>query len=406
MPLALEIITFGLAFWLGLYLISRNARDVRLWLAGIGLVAYAGILASSTISIYTPEGTIPLVRQPLWLLVPVTCWIALLLYLIKQDETPLLTRLHHHPRPVVVIIISTIFFGLGFSTLFFSFAWLPRSWIMLGIGVDLILLGLAIAVLDATDEGEQLLPHFFRAFDYAFFTALLFGGQVALVMVFSTGITFPMLVLLYTTISAAIFLQIFANPFQEGLDSLAFFAFPRIRQTRAALRQSAEVETRRNTDSDLFHMDETEFSRLTRRALSYMGNLPKLARSPLMQLPAVQIRLSDNGHATNTLEQASALKVVLTDSILRLKPPNKGDFDTTDEWRHYNALYFPYVLGLKPYSRRGNFYEGKMGTATAVAQALQWFQQEVPQRTLYNWQNAAAKLVAQDLREQSWPNQP
>ena len=28
-----------------------------------------------------------------------------------------------------------------------------------------------------------------------------------------------------------------------------------------------------------------------------------------------------------------------------------------------------------------------------------WFQANVPERTLYNWQNAAAKLVAQDLRE-------
>ena len=37
----------------------------------------------------------------------------------------------------------------------------------------------------------------------------------------------------------------------------------------------------------------------------------------------------------------------------------------------------------------------------AVAQkALEWFQTAVPERTLHNWQNAATKLVAQDLREQ------
>jgi hypothetical protein len=31
---------------------------------------------------------------------------------------------------------------------------------------------------------------------------------------------------------------------------------------------------------------------------------------------------------------------------------------------------------------------------------LEWFRTNVPERTLHNWQNAAAKLVAQDLREQ------
>ncbi|NDJ55255.1 MAG: hypothetical protein GYB68_19460, partial [Chloroflexi bacterium] len=31
---------------------------------------------------------------------------------------------------------------------------------------------------------------------------------------------------------------------------------------------------------------------------------------------------------------------------------------------------------------------------------IEWFRAQVPERTLYNWQNAAAKLVAQDLREQ------
>ena len=35
----------------------------------------------------------------------------------------------------------------------------------------------------------------------------------------------------------------------------------------------------------------------------------------------------------------------------------------------------------------------------AAQEALDWFRTYIPERTLYNWQNAAAKLVAQDLRE-------
>nr|BFE85159.1 hypothetical protein GCM10020093_077600 [Planobispora longispora] len=34
-------------------------------------------------------------------------------------------------------------------------------------------------------------------------------------------------------------------------------------------------------------------------------------------------------------------------------------------------------------------------------QAFDWILREVPERTLYNWQNAAAKLVADDLRTEN-----
>jgi hypothetical protein len=36
----------------------------------------------------------------------------------------------------------------------------------------------------------------------------------------------------------------------------------------------------------------------------------------------------------------------------------------------------------------------------ADKRALEWFQVEIPPRTLYNWQTAAAQLIAADLREQ------
>ena len=42
-----------------------------------------------------------------------------------------------------------------------------------------------------------------------------------------------------------------------------------------------------------------------------------------------------------------------------------------------------------------------MEAETAVLPILDWFRTQVPQRTLYNWQNAAAALVARDLRERS-----
>ena len=87
---------------------------------------------------------------------------------------------------------------------------------------------------------------------------------------------------------------------------------------------------------------------------------------------------------------------LLAERIARLKPRN-GEFGTSDEWRHYNALYFPYVVGIKPYNRRNDLHD----LDPTAQRALEWFSIQVPERTLYNWQNAAAKLIAADLQTES-----
>ena len=372
--------------------VSRNLTDRRLLLAGLGLIVYAIGLALDLLAGFALDDWLMVWQRP-FLYLPALFWFFLLIQLAR-DERPWRDRLRRQPRTVGLALAGVIFFGLGFSAILFEVDWLPRFWLLLGIGVDLLLLGTAVAFFDAFDEGETLLPHFLRAFDYAFLTALIFGGQVALVMIFSTGVTFPMLLLLLTTISAAIIVQVFANAAQTMADRIAFGPFPRIRQQRYDLRAAADAVQRVDVALDLTNLDEAEFARLTRRALSQMGNLPRLAASPLTQLPLIDTCLQTKGVTPDTLSRATELKIVLTESISRLKPSEQGDFGTSDAWRHYNALYFPYVLGLKPYSRRNQNDDGD----TAVQQALAWFRAEVPQRTLYNWQTAAAQLIAQDLR--------
>ncbi len=271
---------------------------------------------------------------------------------------------------------------------------ISRSWSVLAIGLDLVLLDVAIAWLDAFDEGETLLPDLIRSFVGASFAALLFGSQVALAMRLGAGFDLPMLALLLATIAAAIAVQTFAGPLQAALDRLAFAGAPGLRQARADLRGAAEALPRLDTEVELAALDPTEFTRLTRRAFSHYGDLPRLASSPLTRLPQISARLAARRAPDDPLERAAELKRLLAESIARLKPHDVGDFGNSDEWRFYNALYFPYIVGLKPYSRR-NSHDRLDPPAQA---ALEWFQQVVPERTLHNWQNAAARLVAQRLQ--------
>jgi hypothetical protein len=114
----------------------------------------------------------------------------------------------------------------------------------------------------------------------------------------------------------------------------------------------------------------------------------------LTQLPSIERRLKACNAPDTTLARAAQLKSLLTESILKLKPQNGKEFDTTDEWRFYNALFFPYVKGLRPYNRN----QAK-NLAGFEKEAADWFQAFVPERTLHNWQNSGANLIANDLWE-------
>lgn len=296
----------------------------------------------------------------------------------------------NYRQPVGWAAASTLFFALSIGLILFPLGWLPTVWIILGMGGDFIVLGLVIAFLDAFDEGETLRFDMFHSLILSGGAALLFGGQVVFVMVNSGNSSFNMWLLLVSTIATAMAIITFADQIQLLFDKIIFVHFPKVQQTRSSLRSAVDDVARLPANTPLLQIEEEEFGRLTRRALSHMGNLPRLANSPLIDLPLIDSDLT-------TLEKASQLKLILTESITRLKPPtaNGTSFASTEEWRFYNALYFPYVVGLKPYSRRTIHDD----LDRSAEEALEWFQQQVPERTLYNWQKAAAELIAQDLRE-------
>ncbi len=457
--LALDALFFGVTLWLGLYLINRDLRNPRLRYAGLGLLSFALGWGCFILDSYAPTRTLVLnIVWPLFVL-PSLFWTGALIYLLPED-VPLRTRLiglwHYGLLPVVTVCFLLIVFAnlllhlsalaprAGFSAFILSlvalipllvvlcFAWqslrsfqpksvvvvlltsvlflplvtalfllpfdrLPGDWLLLLLGANLFLLGCTVAVLDAFDQGEALIPDIFRSFDFSFGTVLLFSGQVALVMILATGVTLPILLLLLAVIATSIAMQVFAHRFGGLLDKIAFAQFPQIRKASTELRTAATILPRVNQALDLETLDEVEFTRHTRHAFSHFGDLSHLATNPLTFLPLIETRLAKRGAKGDAIGRAIELKALLTESVLRLKPGNGGDFGTSAEWRHYNALYFPYIAGLKPYSRRSQHVQ----LDPVAKQALEWFRTQVPERTLHNWQTAATKLVAQNLRETS-----
>lgn len=458
--LTLQAISYGFALWLGLYLLSRDFRNVNLRYASFGLISYALVLAGDALRAYAPDDATHDILTHLTLpaiAFPAVFWFLSLTRLFAHDERPLAQRLYHSANPLLIgfavlyilsattniffdfdngktrlgywlylillmpllglalgllvqqwrsgekrqpiglMLLATLFFGLGIGIILVPLEIVAREWLVLAINLDLLVFGYAVAILDAFEQGETLQRHFVRAFDISLFTTVVFGGQVALVMSFGTGATFGMVALLLGTITAAIAMQMFYAPFARVMDSLAFGESTALTAERESLRTEAEVLARLDKSLDISRISEDEFVRLTRRALRDFGNLPRLATNPLTRLPLVLERLRERDIPPNTLERAAELKEILTESIDSLKPRDQGEFGTSDEWRHYNSLYYPYVVGLRPYSRRTDHDFLSAGEK----EVLDWFMVQVPERTMYNWQKAAAELIAQNLRERT-----
>lgn len=424
MPVTISLITnlffFGFTLWLGTYLLARNSHKTTVHLTGWGVVFYAVALSLEIIWGQQPNAL---------LVIPALFWIGAVLHLMPEETasrqpiirvwiltaipTLILSLLNawfsliavialfgcivfiaaRKPRTTfkntfAILTVIGLFFSLSTGLLVLPLNWIPRTWVIPALGLDLFLLGIAIVIWDAFDEGESLRSHIIRSF----VSSLYYAGSLAVLMVIAIAIDGEMstgrLVALTGVIAFGILAQTLSTPLQTLLDQLTLPQEPALNEQRKMLRKTADELPRLSTLGP-DHMDEAEFVRLTRRAISNLGDLPKLAASPLTNLPLI---VSQGGN--NPLDRAHALKAALIESILQLKPKTGDEFGSTDEWRYYNSLYFPYVMGLKPYARRTD----KESLDEASRQALEWFQTTVPERTLHNWQSIAATLVATDLK--------
>ena len=444
---ALSALVFSLSWWLGLYLLARDPRKPVLAFSAIGLCSFATAVALDAVRLVTHSALLGHVEIYL-VAVPGVAWFAVLLEIARADDnarprtgelllvggagalmmvgaamagsvsgplrpghlvmcvvisastlgamTAALRRRTRKIPLVGLVITATLFFALANAILIIPLGVVP-SWLALAsTSCDVLSLGVAVALWDAFDEGQALRADMLRSFTGTGMVVALLGGQIligiALTQHEKTALT-ALTVLLFTSLAIASSVQVLADPLAGLLDRLVFSRSPMLRADRETLRRTQSALPLRSADP-LDDFDEDTFARLTRRALGHYGDLSKLVASPLTALPAIDERLAARGAPDQPLERAIELKALLADRIARLKPRDGGDFGTTEQWRYYNALYFPYVVGVRAYAQNAT----AAGLDATARRAWQWFVTEVPQRSLHNWQNAAARLIAADLR--------
>jgi hypothetical protein len=256
-------------------------------------------------------------------------------------------------------------------------------------GLDLAVLGYLVAVADATGAGERLWPDLRRSAAGAAVGALLVGGPATLTML-AVPNRWLVTVLQFVIVAAVMAYAGLLGPVRRFLDRIAFPHDDRLRQDRQALALLSEALPRRRERHTLLRINEEEFHRLTVQALDNFGDLARLLRSPLIDLPTVDRRLTGE-NAEKPMARALQLRAVLQESVARLKPD--GLFGTTDEWRHYNALHYCCVVGLRPYERK----PVTDGLDRDARRALEWFRRYVPRRSLRQWQREGAARVADRL---------
>ncbi|HUQ00737.1 MAG TPA: hypothetical protein VM093_09790 [Aeromicrobium sp.] len=441
--LAASAIVFALSWWLGLYLFARDPRKPVLVLAGLGLMSFASVVAVDATRVVSGASALGGVEVFLVTL-PGIAWLAVLLEMARPSDAwggrsaqllivgaaaaialfgaamagdvdgPLrpghvvmlgaiagpsfaaLVRVLATSRPprriISFVVVATLFFALGNVIIVIPLELVPSWLAFAGTGFDIAVLGVAVAMSDAFDEGQALGGDMLRSFAAMALVSLLFGGQT-LIGLAITGRSTALTVMLFTSLAIAIAVQVLAGPLAGLLDRLAFARSPALRADRDALRRT-EAALPRRASSPLDDVDDEAFVRLTRRALAHYNDLSRLVASPLTALPVIDDRLAARDAPDQPLERANELRALLAEHIERLKPRDAGEFGTTEPWRYYNSLQFPYVVGVRAYAQNST----AAGLDPVARQAWQWLVTEVPQRSLHNWQNAAARLIAVELR--------
>jgi len=147
-----------------------------------------------------------------------------------------------------------------------------------------------------------------------------------------------------------------------------------------------------------------EFKDSMRRAISALRTPPRLAQSDLLASEAIEQRVLQAAQEDNRLNRIAALRELLITQIEALRPTASAELPaTSDPWRFYNVLYYPYVRGITRSAamsevRRLSEERRRQGQAAPgeLEQVLGWLA-DLDERTYHNWQRRASDMIAENV---------
>jgi hypothetical protein len=418
---AIAVPAFALSCWLACYLIGRDPSRVTLRWSAAALVSYALGVAAWTVSPGSATAEI-------LLCIPALCWagaVVSLLPLTPVERRPidrgalllggafllmivflpqagrlvvlapmvgalsLMWRLRAQVVPAMLPLALTVMAVLCTAALvLLLFTTSGELAAIAALGLDLLVVGYLMAVAHAGESGERLRPDLRRSL-VAQIAVLVLAGIPAGVTIWLVPDHDGVALLQFAVLATGSALAGLGSQVRRALDRVALSDDQPLRADRSALFLNADALLRRREQRRLNTVGEPEFLRMTRRALTDFGDLNRLARSPLTDLPAVERRLA--GRDDQPRARARELRAVLRECVSAMRPA--GPFGTTEEWRYYNVLQFCCVMGLNPYARRLR----TDGVSREARLAVEWFKRYVPQDITKQWQREAAMLVAEQL---------
>ncbi|GAA0509235.1 hypothetical protein Ade02nite_62760 [Paractinoplanes deccanensis] len=305
----------------------------------------------------------------------------------------LLWRFRDQVRPPMLpaaLTVAAVLYGVTLAVLLLPVDLGAPMLVIAALGVDLLMLAFLVAVHDAMAAGERLRPDLLRSVAGAVAAVLLVGAPAVLTVTVAesdavTILQFGLLAVVMTFVGLP-------GAARRVLDAIAFRRDARLRADRSAVLMLAEALPRHRHRQQLPGVSEDDFRRFTHQALDNYGDLGRLMRSPLTDLPVIDQRLRGRLEPGTLEHRALELRVVLQEGVDRLRPA--GAFDTTDAWRSYNVLHYCCVLGLDPYARRPR----TDGLDRDARRALDWMRRQVPRQTMRRWQGEGAAVIAARLR--------
>jgi hypothetical protein len=420
---AIAVPAFALTWWLACYLVGRDPARAAGRRAAAALIAYAAGVAVWTLAPASTAAEVLLAAPALfwagaavallpsfvperrqiergWLvvsaafvlitaLVPPVGRLVVLVPLI--GGLSLLWRFRDQVEPRLIplaLSLVAVLYGAALVVLVGP-ADLGAPWLAIAaMGVDVLLLGYLVAVAEAMDVGERLRPDLSRSLVAAVGGLLLAGGPAILTMFVTPSRLVAMFQ--FGVVGVVMTAVGLGGPVHRLLDRVAFWSDERLRGDRHALFLLSEALPRHRERHRLIATTEADFLRFVRQALESYGDVGRLIRSPLTDLPAVDRRMIGKS-GEQPLARAVELRHVLQEAVADLRP--SGPFGTGEEWRYYNALHFCLLLGLRPYARRRR----TDGLDRESRLTIEWIRQYVPRHLLRRWQSEGTAKVALKL---------